>query len=68
MKTTWAKRELKRSGASFGKKVQELYESIRARHETELAKAGFFRRLILLYCIAAEHRREMSKKVEDDAI
>ena len=64
MKTTWAKRELRRSGPEFRARVHELHESIKARYATELAEAGFFRRMILRYRIAAEFNREMTKKVE----
>jgi len=45
----------------FQARVRELHESIQARHAAELAAAGFFRRLLLGWRIAAEFRRERRK-------
>ncbi len=42
-------------------RLQELHDSITARYAPELANAGFFRRLILRWHIAAEFRRERRK-------
>lgn len=42
----------------FRFRLRELRESVRARHAQELADAGFFRRLVLHWRIAAEYRRE----------
>lgn len=42
-------------------RLQDLRESIRARHAPEVAGAGFFHRLILRCRIAAEFRRERRK-------
>ena len=50
-----------RSSPEFQTRLRELRESIRARHAAELAKAGFFRRLVLHWRIAAEFRRERQR-------
>ena len=39
-------------------RLRELRESVRARHTAEIAGAGFFRRLVLRWHMAAEFRRE----------
>ena len=63
MKTTWAKREIRRS-TDFQASVHTLYESVRARYKDDFAKAGFIRRIILRYRITAEFNKEMTKEVE----
>jgi hypothetical protein len=50
-----------RQDKKFQARLQELSKSIRARHAAELAKAGFFRRLVLRWRIAAEVRKEQRK-------
>ena len=50
-----------RGGLEFQARLRELRESIQARHAAELAAAGFFRRLLLRWRIAAEFRRERRK-------
>jgi len=50
-----------RQDKKFQARLQELSESIRARHGDELAKAGFFRRLVLHWRMAAEVRKEKRK-------
>ena len=50
-----------RRSPEFQARLRELRESIEARHATELAEAGFVRRLILRLRIAAEFRRERRK-------
>lgn len=44
-------------------RLQELRATIEARHAAELAKAGFFGRLLVRWRIAAEFRRERCKVV-----
>jgi hypothetical protein len=48
-------------GKQFQARLRELRESIRARHAAEFAGAGFLRRLVLCWHIAAEFRRERRK-------
>ena len=50
-----------RESPEFQARLRELRESIRARHADELAKAGFFGRIVLRWHIAAEFRRERRK-------
>lgn len=50
-----------RQDKKFQTRLQELSNSIRARHVAELAKAGFFRRLVLRWRIATEVRKEQRK-------
>lgn len=50
-----------RQDKKFQAQLQELSNSIRARHAAELAKVGFFRRLVLRWRIAAEVRKEQRK-------
>jgi hypothetical protein len=50
-----------RESPEFQVRLRELRESVRARHAVGLAKAGFFRRLILRWRIAAEVRKERRK-------
>lgn len=45
----------------FYDRLRTLRESIEARHATELAEAGFLRRMKLRWRIAAEYRRERKK-------
>jgi hypothetical protein len=52
-----------RESKEFQTCLRELRESIRARHAAELAAAGYLRRLVLRWQIAAEFRRER-KKIE----
>jgi hypothetical protein len=47
-----------RQDEEFQARQRELRESIRARHAAELAGAGFLRRLVLRWRMAAEYRRE----------
>lgn len=47
----------------FQARLRELEDSIEARHAAELAQAGFFRRFVLRWQIAAEYRRERKKIV-----
>ena len=42
----------------FQSRLRELHEAIRKRHLAELATAGFFRRLVLRWRMAADFRRE----------
>lgn len=42
----------------FQSRLRELHASIRARHATALAEAGFLRRLMLRWSIAMEFRTE----------
>ena len=53
-------------GKKFDGRLQGLRDSIRARHESELADAGFFARLVLRWRMAAELRRER-RKIEPSA-
>ena len=39
-------------------KLRELHNSIRKRHEADLAAAGFIGRMVILWRIATEFRRE----------
>ena len=39
-------------------RLRELTESIQTSHAAELAKAGFFRRILLRWRMAAEYRKE----------
>jgi hypothetical protein len=52
-----------RKNPDFHARLRELRASIQARHAAEMAKAGFFGRLILRWQIAAEYRRERRKIV-----
>jgi hypothetical protein len=45
----------------FQARLRELRASVRARHAAEMAEAGFFRRFVLHWRIAAEFRRERRK-------
>jgi hypothetical protein len=45
----------------FQARLRELRDSIRARHAAELEEAGFFRKLVLRWRMAAEFRRERRK-------
>ncbi|MCW5554161.1 MAG: hypothetical protein KIS67_18640 [Verrucomicrobiae bacterium] len=47
--------------AEYQMHLSELREFVRARHARELAEAGFVRRLVLHWRIAAEYRRERRK-------
>jgi len=50
-----------RRNPEFQARLRELRKSIRERHAAELAPAGFFRRLVLRWRIAAEFWRERRK-------
>ncbi len=50
-----------RSGPEFQARLRELRKSIHARYAAELAKAGFFRQMLLRWRMAAEFRRERRK-------
>jgi hypothetical protein len=50
-----------RQSKEYQARLQELRESIRARHAAEIAGAGFLRRLILRWRSSAEFRRERRK-------
>ena len=50
-----------RESKEFQARLRALRESIRARHAAELAEAGFSRRLVLRWHIAAEFRKERRK-------
>jgi hypothetical protein len=50
-----------RQDKKFQARLQELRESIRARHAAEFARAGFLGRLVLRWRIAAEIRKERRK-------
>lgn len=50
-----------RSSLEFQARLRELRDSVRARHSAEMAEAGFFRRLVLRWRMAAEYRRERRK-------
>jgi hypothetical protein len=50
-----------RRSPEFQARSRRLRESIRARHAAEFAAAGFFRRLVLRWRIAAEFRTERRK-------
>ena len=50
-----------RESPEFQVRLRELREVIRARHATELAKAGFLGLLILRWRIAVEFRKERRK-------
>jgi hypothetical protein len=52
-----------RSSPEFQARLRNLRNSIRTRHSAELAKAGFFLRLVLLWQMALEYRRERRKIV-----
>ena len=47
-----------RKSKEFQSRLHELRDSIRARHAAQLAVAGFFRRCVLHWRMAAEYRRE----------
>lgn len=47
-----------RRSPEFQKRLRELHASVCARYATELAEAGFFRRINLRWRIASEFRRE----------
>jgi len=47
-----------RQNTKFQARLQELHDSIKARHAAELADAGLFWRLVLHWRIASEFRRE----------
>ena len=42
----------------YRSRLRELHESIRANYAVDFAEAGFFRRLVLRWRIAAEYRQE----------
>ncbi|HXA44417.1 MAG TPA: hypothetical protein VNZ25_02830 [Candidatus Angelobacter sp.] len=50
-----------RRDEKFKARLQAVHDSVRARHELELAEAGFFARLILRWRFAAEIRKERQK-------
>ena len=50
-----------RRSPEFQARLRALRDAIRAQHAAELAEAGFFRRLVLHWRIAAEFRRERRK-------
>jgi hypothetical protein len=50
----------------FQARLRELRETIQKRHAAELAEAGFVRRLILNWQIAAEFRKER-REIEPSA-
>jgi len=52
-----------RQSPEFQARLRELRESIRVRHAARLAEAGFFRRLLLCWRMAAEFRAERRKIV-----
>ena len=54
---TGAERRLKQS-PEFRAKLRALRQSIRSRHESELAAAGFFRRCIIRSRMVVEYWRE----------
>ena len=64
MKISWSKREWMLHGPEFPAILDKLYKSIEARYAPDLAKAGFFRRIILRYRIAREFNEERTKEVE----
>jgi hypothetical protein len=45
----------------FRKRLADLRASIHARYQTELAEAGFLRRCVLYWKMAADYRRERRK-------
>jgi hypothetical protein len=50
-----------RRSLEFQGRLRELRDAIQARYAVELAAAGFVRRLVLRWRIAAEFRRERRK-------
>ncbi len=50
-----------RSGPEFQARLRELRKSIDARYAAQLAKSGFFGRMLLRWRMAAEFRRERRK-------
>ena len=52
--------------AEFQARLRRLRVSVRGRHAAELAQAGFIRRLILHWRIAAEYRGERRKIVPSE--
>jgi hypothetical protein len=52
-----------RRSPEFRVRLRELRKTVRARHAKDLLQAGFFRRLVLRWRIAAEYRRERRKIV-----
>jgi hypothetical protein len=50
-----------RRSPEFQARLRELRDAIQARHAAEVAAAGFVRRLVLHWRIAAEFRRERRK-------
>jgi hypothetical protein len=52
-----------RKSPEFQERLRALRQSVRARHEHELANAGFFRRILLRWQIEREYRRELQKIV-----
>ena len=50
-----------KESTEYREKMRRLRDSLYERYAGELAKAGFFRRLILRWRIAAEYRRERQK-------
>jgi hypothetical protein len=52
-----------RESPEFQAKLRALRQSIHARHATELASSGFFRRCIIRWRMAMEYRREQRQIV-----
>jgi hypothetical protein len=52
-----------KGSSEFNAKLRVLRQDIRARHESELAIAGFFRRCIIRWRMALEYRRERRNMV-----
>lgn len=50
-----------RRNPEFQARLRGVRERVKARHTAELANAGFFRRMVLRWRIAAEIRRERRK-------
>ena len=50
-----------RRSPEFQARLRELRESIHTRHAADLAEAGFMRRLVLRWRMAADFRRERRK-------
>ncbi len=55
-----------RRSPEFQARLRELRASIRARHAAEFAEAGFFRRLVLHWRMAAQFRAER-RQIEPSA-
>jgi hypothetical protein len=50
-----------RQSPEFQARLRQLQETVRARHAAEFAEAGFLRRIVLRWRIAAEFRAERRK-------